>query len=218
MSDTFDNISDSSATICLLCNAELVKREICDQCHHMVCMKCAKTYWKSAKRGKLFQKTMTLCPFCRTIPSANFIKRYNNELGELMGGTMNCCVCYIGENICCSCSCCNKSNTINVSNIPIMFDTKYYYAWCIRCNKVKEAFSKTCADEEVHIKNFICTSCQSFNVKICPQCKIQVYKVSGCNHIQCVCGAHWCFVCGYKGKSQKMVYKHMLREHGSYWS
>ncbi|KAK0731478.1 hypothetical protein B0H67DRAFT_474278 [Lasiosphaeris hirsuta] len=31
--------------------------------------------------------------------------------------------------------------------------------------------------------------------KKCPECKKDVHKFSGCNHITCVCGHEWCYIC-----------------------
>jgi hypothetical protein len=30
----------------------------------------------------------------------------------------------------------------------------------------------------------------------CPECKAMVELSDGCNHISCVCGAHFCYDCG----------------------
>jgi hypothetical protein len=31
--------------------------------------------------------------------------------------------------------------------------------------------------------------------KKCPECKKDVHKFTGCNHITCVCGHEWCYIC-----------------------
>lgn len=33
------------------------------------------------------------------------------------------------------------------------------------------------------------------NEKQCPNCNVITEKISGCNHISCRCGKHWCFKC-----------------------
>lgn len=33
--------------------------------------------------------------------------------------------------------------------------------------------------------------------QICPECKATVFLLDGCNHIGCVCGASFCFICGH---------------------
>lgn len=37
---------------------------------------------------------------------------------------------------------------------------------------------------------------KSLNMKRCPKCKAWVEKNKGCNHIICVCGSNFCYVCG----------------------
>ena len=36
---------------------------------------------------------------------------------------------------------------------------------------------------------------QTFGYKRCPRCKAGVKKMYGCSHMQCICGAHWCYWC-----------------------
>lgn len=36
---------------------------------------------------------------------------------------------------------------------------------------------------------------ESFGYKRCPRCKAGVKKMFGCSHMQCLCGAHWCYWC-----------------------
>jgi hypothetical protein len=53
-------------------------------------------------------------------------------------------------------------------------------------------------------------------MKRCPFCNLPVVKTSGCNHIRCRCGKHWCYVCcaGYNTGGE--VYGHMTSKHGGY--
>lgn len=37
---------------------------------------------------------------------------------------------------------------------------------------------------------------EAVGAKACPKCRTLVARSAGCNHMICVCGAHWCFVCG----------------------
>ncbi|KAK3674734.1 hypothetical protein LTR78_005456 [Recurvomyces mirabilis] len=36
---------------------------------------------------------------------------------------------------------------------------------------------------------------EQFRYKRCPLCKHAVKKMYGCSHMQCICGAHWCYHC-----------------------
>ncbi|GCA61966.1 hypothetical protein KIPB_000237 [Kipferlia bialata] len=45
----------------------------------------------------------------------------------------------------------------------------------------------------------------------CPSCGVAVIKTEGCNHVECRCGTHWCFECGFKGRAREEVYRHMSK-------
>lgn len=44
----------------------------------------------------------------------------------------------------------------------------------------------------------------------CPSCGILTTKESGCDHITCRCGAHWCYRCGQQFQNGQATYDHML--------
>lgn len=50
------------------------------------------------------------------------------------------------------------------------------------------------------------------NVKRCPECRIFIEKVEGCNHIRCLCGAHVCWIC--RKSFNNGIYDHLTEVHG----
>ncbi|XP_043712834.1 ATP-dependent RNA helicase DEAH12, chloroplastic-like [Telopea speciosissima] len=46
-------------------------------------------------------------------------------------------------------------------------------------------------------------------VKVCPACGFTIEKVDGCNHIECKCGSHICWVCLELFNSSDKCYDHM---------
>lgn len=55
------------------------------------------------------------------------------------------------------------------------------------------------------------------NVQSCPNCKVDIEKSMGCNHITCVrCGSHICWVCLKTWPDGSVIYKHMSDEHGGF--
>ncbi|CCM05342.1 uncharacterized protein FIBRA_07556 [Fibroporia radiculosa] len=50
-------------------------------------------------------------------------------------------------------------------------------------------------------------------VKRCPECRVPIEKVDGCNHMSCKCGAHICWRCMGIFASDK-IYDHMQEAHG----
>jgi hypothetical protein len=57
---------------------------------------------------------------------------------------------------------------------------------------------------------------QSNNIKRCPSCNVLTEKTEGCNHMECRCGAHFCWIC--RGVfAQGTIYEHMNTAHGGYY-
>ena len=51
--------------------------------------------------------------------------------------------------------------------------------------------------------------------QLCPNvsCGILVMRISGCNHITCICGQNFCFECGLGCDSAHTTYDHMMTMH-----
>ena len=68
---------------------------------------------------------------------------------------------------------------------------KCHLAICSSCKQIEHgdsACDTSSADHELAML-------QSFGYKRCPRCKAGVKKMFGCSHMQCLCGAHWCYHC-----------------------
>ncbi|KDR80943.1 hypothetical protein GALMADRAFT_241502 [Galerina marginata CBS 339.88] len=50
--------------------------------------------------------------------------------------------------------------------------------------------------------------------KKCPQCKVWIEKTAGCNHMNCICGAHICWRC-MEVFDLAVIYNHMRHAHGN---
>ncbi|KAJ3500093.1 hypothetical protein NLJ89_g9943 [Agrocybe chaxingu] len=50
--------------------------------------------------------------------------------------------------------------------------------------------------------------------KRCPRCQVMVEKTEGCNHIECRCGAHFCWRCLAAFDTHDETYAHMRAAHG----
>src|SRR6266550_950308 len=49
--------------------------------------------------------------------------------------------------------------------------------------------------------------------KHCPRCRVFVQKTEGCNHMECHCGVHFCWIC-LQVFDRQAIYEHMRSEHG----
>jgi hypothetical protein len=78
---------------------------------------------------------------------------------------------------------------------------------------------------------FMCAACSTWHKmdapcnmneipgsKRCPRCKVAVFKISGCNHITCRCGCHWCYKCQAGFDRSDPVYSHMRATHGGIYN
>ncbi|KZV60231.1 hypothetical protein PENSPDRAFT_545501, partial [Peniophora sp. CONT] len=55
---------------------------------------------------------------------------------------------------------------------------------------------------------------QGGDVKRCPQCRIPIYKVEGCHHVECAgCGTHICWFCLAMSDDARVIYIHMGMVH-----
>ena len=73
-------------------------------------------------------------------------------------------------------------------------------SYCLQC-KTEWHKDKTCEeyqlekkdkDNDIKFEEYA----KGSNFKQCPNCKRWVEKISGCNHITCPCGSHFCYSCG----------------------
>ncbi|KAK4949522.1 hypothetical protein LTR10_012140 [Elasticomyces elasticus] len=68
--------------------------------------------------------------------------------------------------------------------------SRCHVAICVKCKQFEHAgqCDTTARDHEVAML-------AQFGYKRCPLCRHAVKKMYGCPHMQCVCGAHWCYYC-----------------------
>jgi len=116
-----------------------------------------------------------------------------------------------------------------LQNIPKEWDHSWHYAWCSKCDNVKQCIERNCARETEWdasaVKNFVCEDCvhihpdckmaKTIITQDCPGCHVTTMKSFGCDHISCPCGVHWCFKCG-QGFSVEEIYDHLTKKHGGY--
>ncbi|TKA80642.1 hypothetical protein B0A55_01857 [Friedmanniomyces simplex] len=68
---------------------------------------------------------------------------------------------------------------------------KCHIAICVTCKQIEHSghpCDTTAQDHELAML-------EQFRYKRCPLCRHAVKKMYGCSHMQCVCGAHWCYYC-----------------------
>jgi len=207
IADIFNSVQRGKLSqYCCLCFSEkqlILLESACGNCQNMMCGECLSTWYNSLKPGELVLPSHLLCPFCKRKPAIKTIKKYNKQICTIIGG--------------------KKKESMQLS-------TSHYYGWCVNCYQIKPAIPRECIRESVpNLTGFECEECVEERLKKqlendefvknsykqCPGCKHATVKLSGCNHITCTCGVHWCYECG-KQFDPAVIYEHMAAEHGGY--
>jgi hypothetical protein len=203
-------LNGDHTTDCMLCGDTLHISKLhpmCGHCNNKVCKSCGEKWYGTITKGNLVQPSRLRCAFCSKVPKFPVIRTFNPNIATLMGARCK------------------------------LFDSNFYYAWCIRCNYLKPAGEVACAamtDPDFH-GNFQCDDCRiaivsaqpDIDMKLCPNaaCGIATEKTSGCNHITCPnCTTHWCYVCMaiFPGdqahtNTELDIYRHMYEAHGGWY-
>ncbi|KAJ7785278.1 hypothetical protein DFH07DRAFT_864425 [Mycena maculata] len=182
---------------CALCFEDMPRSKLGAACGRTGCSQlvddaCLHEWYGQNAPGNLLNMMQLTCPFCRRPPAAKTLARYNRR-AAVLGGLKDA-----------------------------MADRRWLYAWCTDCACAKRAFERTACTEErlAPVSGFRCEDCREPRRRttpvVCPnlECGYAIEKVDGCNHILCVCGTHFCYVCG-KEFTQDTIYGHMQSVHGS---
>jgi len=220
-------------------------------CSQRICTGCGEAWYGDLMPGQLVNTRHLSCPFCVQPPTAKTVTRWNKAAKSLRGTTM--------------------------------FDPRYFYAWCVRCNHAVEYAPRACGaggdnDAGPRLNNYTCEPCRllreeeaerlrqeqerlaelqmrrnmvrlgvaernatiqarreavarntlsratsssskytryvEFQTCPNPKCGIMVSRSSGCNHISCPCGCHFCYECGEGFDFAGDCYTHLVKAHG----
>jgi len=159
------------------------------RCARQTCASCLQAWYSQVKVGEIVFMNHLLCPFCKTTPSTKVMTKYNPV-------------------------------ALRLTKVAGQLDASMYHGWCKLCDAIKPIIARDCARDVPVIQNFTCDDCKfksakDFVGKNCPRCAHPTVKLSGCNHMTCVCKAHWCFACGEEFTAAT-IYTHMTQKHGGY--
>lgn len=172
------------------------------KCKQRICRDCSKSWYGSNKPGRILNMPAMCCPFCRRLASGRLARKHRlNEVGHMQ-------------------------QALDESD-------HFIFAWCRSCNFAKQYMERVCANgAPEQVRNFVCEDCRRPVVangagtgagsydnqpKVCPGCGTMTQRTSGCLHMTCHCGEHWCYGCGGAFAEDK-IYPHLSQEHrGVYW-
>jgi hypothetical protein len=177
---THDEYIKNNIIMCDICNFD--KKLDCilncghNECAGNICKECFSKIHNNFSPGCKISWKKIFCQFChRKFESEHIIKNYlNSNIYRILS-----------------------------TNLEKNFEL---YGYCRKCESIEYIGEKnTCTDASVSCddeRNFICKSClvkkDDKFIKFCPKCKKTIYKDGGCNHMACICGYEWCWICKRK--------------------
>lgn len=199
---------------CSLCFSDLRKPDLVSACGRRgclsrVCGACRDSWYGLNAPGRLINLAALCCPFCRRRPSPGSVSRELASLGGLR---------------------------------EAVDDPAWIYAWCADCGFARQHTERVCANgAPPELGNWTCEPCgqrrrrrrdwyqrtqeyerpsnnpdDKVETRECPGCGVATEKSSGCNHITCTCGTHWCYQCG-AASTFGDIYQHMSEVHGGFY-
>jgi hypothetical protein len=84
------------------------------------------------------------------------------------------------------------SGTEKVESIPLVECPTCNASICSSCRQLNHP-GTPCPESD--IDPFLAAQLEKWKIKRCPKCRAGVRRMFGCSHIECRCGAHFCFAC-----------------------
>jgi len=176
------------------------------RCGARVCGTCLDTWFGQAVPGRVCAPAHLTCAFCKRAPTSKTLVRHNRALLRLV------------------------RNMGSLARLTTDLDPSSLYAWCVACDRLCPVAERACCDDDppdlvTTLRDFRCDACvlprggaassTTFHTKTmaCPGCGVCTQKTFGCDHMTCVCGQHWCWVCGAAGGSATEIHDHIGEMH-----
>ena len=206
-------------------------------CGAAACRACLDAWYGQARPGALCYAAHLLCPFCKRPPAAKALMRHNRAACLLKGRgaaalaaldpTQHhawCRACYelrpaapracggggdlpaIAGFVCRRCAAdhaagaCGAEQSAGAQQAPL-----------------DRAMPQHPAASSGSPLRVVGGATPATPARFCPACGVATEKTSGCDHIACPCGAHWCWRCSAASETEDGVYRHMMRAHGGFF-
>ncbi|KAH7317108.1 hypothetical protein B0I35DRAFT_267483 [Stachybotrys elegans] len=200
---------------CSLCFSEDKKANLhraCGRsgCHQLVCDGCRNSWYGMNRAGHIINVPALCCPFCRRLPAGKVIHKFDLVwLGGLRAAVEEASTWIYGWCVACGYARQYMERVCGTGEAPVEDQWK-----CEECIE-KEAYEESAQEDVV---------CRNHRYRECPACGVMTSKLSGCDHISCPCGAHWCWSCGWQEPPDgefpegQGVYDHMYQKHYGIWN
>jgi len=227
---------------CSLCFNDIRKADLnpaCGRksCEQRICRNCLSGWYGLNAAGRIINTAALSCPFCRRAPTAKTLHSYG--MGIQAVGDLQEAVDNSGEWVYAWCVECSKAKQ-HVERVCAAGITRELTDWtCGGCEQLREeAAQRQIADlaaeiaeleagdqrmnlerrnqARIEIDQARSTKKRTLNLKNCPHCTVLTEKKSGCGHMKCDCGGHWCWFCGVASNGGS-IYSHMSKVHGGWY-
>ncbi|KAK4373612.1 hypothetical protein RND71_008996 [Anisodus tanguticus] len=206
---------------CPICLCELEDAYRLEGCNHFFCRSCLLEQCESAIRSREGFPLLCMLKGCGTHILVSDLRSLlsSEKLEELFRASLGAFVAASGGRyrFCPSPDCPSVYHVAESGEVGVPFACgACYVETCtschleyhpyISCDKYKEFKD----DPDFSLKEW-CKGKE--NVKNCPVCGFTIEKVDGCNHIECRCGKHVCWVCLVFFSSSDDCYNHLRSIH-----
>lgn len=215
-----DGIAPTTTTDCPICLCEVEDGYRLEGCYHLFCRSCLVEQCESAI------KDFNILPICCTHEGCNApilitdLKTLLPEerLAELFRTSLVKFVATSGGRLrFCPSPDCPSIYWVGATSKPFVCGACFAET-CTRCHQEYhpsiscERYRQFKEDPDLSLKDW----CQGKEyVKVCPVCGYMIEKIDGCNHIECRCGRHICWVCLEFFSSSDLCYDHLRSVHAS---
>ncbi len=214
-----NSLTGSKFLTCMLCFEDVNPLYVgtpCGHCDNLVCNDCITIWYGNIVLGGHINSSYVSCPFCKKRPKGTILSKFNKQSCLIKGLKNFDFLSTIYYGWCLECYTIKEWMTRECGNTII--PTGQFT--CEECEIIKE--EKEQEEERVRLAllggfeyNEDDLNLRYCRVKICPHCEVAVMKISGCDHITCQCGTHFCWIC--LGIYEHDIYPHLEGHYGIYY-
>ena len=189
-------LTDHPLATCVSCLETLPSWSLCAD--HPACLHCMLAQTEGVLVDTLsFRKTgddasLFKCAFPQCAVSALSFERLLPWLSPEIVACYKACAHRRHESTCAVCLCCLPASEDGVVTHCSVCET----ATCLQCGRSSHPGTVCSAAYRRQFGLTVEDVLSDARKQTCPKCTRAVVKDSGCNHMFCPCGEHWCWLCG----------------------
>ena len=165
--------------------------DLTDCCSQALCVKC---FDRCTRLDELPLGLFPRCPFCACALNLHALDRYQETTvsGEIQtrGKLLAWMQAHVrlddGDGSFCA-----------PESVVAALNKSHYFSPCKSCG-CAIAVRRQCVAGTTDLPDTcsVCVAARPLDVKMCPQCSTKIERIGSFNDVACVCGQHFCYVCG----------------------